>query len=358
MKIKYLIAALMSLCVATLTAQPPSATSVTEAFAKNLSGWVNSGDFNCLINLGDLYSKSKPSFIIADDLAHVLANRNGLSRNSSYTWDSFEAWMEKEIGRGLRLSVSDIRSVPRYQISAYGGNASDFDYAACRINTSGTLSHSESALFVIKDGKVCKIGPYEETVDTQTGQRKVRIDLSGLSDMDYTTTLGAMYSYGKHFPVGVSVDGAYGKFSLGIDIGFSSDKRSYKTMKIKSFTNLSNYKAEKGVYTPKMYLCASPGIYLNYFSVNCGVGCMIFTGTKTVAQMSGSYDGDRFSFNGGQIGETSSGMYKFMLRPSVKGYIPCSDSFFISLGIGYDIIFGYKRLNGLNYGLGIRLVLD
>ena len=47
-------------------------------------------------------------------------------------------------------------------------------------------------------------------------------------------------------------------------------------------------------------------------------------------------------------------MLKPMIRPVAKGFIPLSDEFWISLSVGYDLIFGYKEKNGLSFGLGIQ----
>ena len=43
------------------------------------------------------------------------------------------------------------------------------------------------------------------------------------------------------------------------------------------------------------------------------------------------------------------------LRPVAKAFIPLSsDELFLSVSVGYDLIFGYKEKNGINFGLGVH----
>jgi hypothetical protein len=47
-----------------------------------------------------------------------------------------------------------------------------------------------------------------------------------------------------------------------------------------------------------------------------------------------------------------------MIRPSVKGFIPVSDQWFVTVTVGYDYVFGYKDKNGVNFGLGLQYNFD
>ena len=43
------------------------------------------------------------------------------------------------------------------------------------------------------------------------------------------------------------------------------------------------------------------------------------------------------------------------LRPVAKAFIPLSsDELFLSVSVGYDLVFGYKEKNGINFGLGVH----
>lgn len=48
-------------------------------------------------------------------------------------------------------------------------------------------------------------------------------------------------------------------------------------------------------------------------------------------------------------------LLKPMIRPVAKAFIPLSsDELFLSVSVGYDLIFGYKEKNGINFGLGVH----
>ena len=57
-----------------------------------------------------------------------------------------------------------------------------------------------------------------------------------------------------------------------------------------------------------------------------------------------------------ETGTSGDSKFKFMLRPSVKGYIPIYD-WSIVFGVGYDYIFDYEDLNGINFSIGFQYSL-
>ena len=55
--------------------------------------------------------------------------------------------------------------------------------------------------------------------------------------------------------------------------------------------------------------------------------------------------------------DTYADKIKFMLRPSIKGFIPMSDEWSLVVGAGYDYVFKYKKCNGFNFSLGLQYSL-
>lgn len=344
---------MLSLFLTSSYAQTPAA--LVSEFGANLSAWAETRDDSYMIELYELSTKKSPNVIVADQLSHMLAQKNKYGLNKSYRWGNYEVWLQKEIDKGLKITVSNVRELSASEVSVVSGNASAYKYATCRIKVTGAINLDENATFVIAGNKIAKIADYVEETNQKTGKRRVKIELD--FEPDYDNSWGIMYSYGMKTPVQLTIDATIGPFYLGLDIGIPTNRPEYTTLKIDRFNNLMDFKAEKGKYRPNYFVTFGFGYYMKYFSASVGIGAMSLSG-KTV---SADY---RFNYAGGSVSGSGSSTtsqdykYKFMVKPSLKGYIPCSDRFSLSLGVGYDYVVGYTKLNGFNFGLGFRLGFD
>lgn len=147
-------------------------------------------------------------------------------------------------------------------------------------------------------------------------------------------------------------------FMVSVDLGINLDGDKYVIDKVE-MTDIMNYNRTKKTLDPKFFLTVTPQFYLKYFAIGCGVGCLWMDGmedTTNYTYTSNSSSGGNISVSGAGLTSESvtSIMLKPMIRPVVKGFIPLHDELFLSVSVGYDLIFGYRDKNGFNFGLGLQ----
>lgn len=331
-------------------------TYVVQQFGNNLSNWASGkNDFSAMQNIERLCS-TKPAIRIDDPIMSAMAIKYNVPRSQSYTLDDYIRCMQHEVDAGVSIAFSNIKQVPD---NLKPGNYPGVNYVSCNVHISGASNLNENDVFAIKDGKIVKIEEYVIVRDKQ-GRQKLRIDLSGLGLDEDTEGWGISYNYGKAFPVGASITYTKWKFMISMDFGVNFDKDLYTTQKV-DFTNITDYKITKGEYDLKYFITATPAFYMKYFAVGWGFGYASFDGSEYAKENSLTIqpDGTVIRTTGISTSATSGGgKYKFMMRPTVKGYIPCSDNFFISLSVNYDWILGYKEKSGISFGAGIHFLID
>jgi hypothetical protein len=328
-------------------------TYVVQSFGRNLSNWAaGENTFSALETVERLCSK-KPAFRIGDEIMQSLARKNGLAKTNTYNWDTYIACLQKEVDNGIKIQFSEINPISENQIDiSYKG----FQYASCNIKISGTTNINESALFILKDGKIAKIQNYETTIDSRTGKHKIKVDWSGIELDEDTEGIGILYNYGKSFPVGASIMFSYWKFMLSADFGLNLDDDIYTTHG-EDYTNANEYKITRSEYDLKYYFTLTPAFYLKYFAIGCGFGYASLNKDEYVDEHSlTDYNGTSVSST--KSSASASDKYKFMVRPTVRGFIPCNDELFISLSVSYDWILGYKDKSNISFGIGIHYLLD
>lgn len=117
--------------------------------------------------------------------------------------------------------------------------------------------------------------------------------------------------------------------SLSLEFGINTDNRSVVN------------------YNPDLYMMLSPGLYLRFLSINCGIGylpgdCVVNLDIE----------------NGNVVNTEMTKTNYYMLKPSITGYIPISDEdFYITVDVGYNYSPNIKDLNGLSLGLGFQWVI-
>lgn len=332
-------------------------TYVVQQFGNNLSNWASSRNtFSALESLERFCSKS-PAIRVGDNIMSSLASINGLSLSKDYTWDNYVTCMQKEVDKGITISLSNIEQVPENLIPSNYQGRKDLRFVSCKFQVGGAIHFNENDLFVLVNGKIAKIQEYQVTVDKK-GRRKLRVDLRDLGLDEDTEGIGLTYNYSKAFPVGASLYYSKWKFMVSLDFGVNFDKDLYTTQKVE-FNNLMDYKITRGEYDPKYYVTATPSFYLKYFSVGWGFGILSMKGAEYTDQRDYSIDeeGNSVITTGTSTTEETEKV-KFMMRPNIRGFIPCNDNFFISLSISYNWIPSYKEKSGIDFGVGIQYLFD
>jgi len=331
-----------------------AAESVVRSFGDNMLSWTQTGYLIYHKNLIRL-SNGEKKVRVYDELSSYLFNKYNYDEANEL--DSYLNCLEKEMSAGITVRYSNFRKVSNDALTVYDANGLEF--IACDINVTGTINRTFKDLFYIRKGKISKIDKYETVEDKETGKRKVRVDLSDLAYDNYET-IGLTYNYSKHFPIGGSIYYAWESVPilLSFDFGYSNENTEYIIDKV-DMTDIMNYKRVKKTLDPKYYMTITPHAYFKYFAVGCGFGALIMEGKEETAE----YHYTSSSNGSGSIGngwETNCSVSKFMIRPTVKGFIPLDDDdiWSIVVSAGYDCVFGYKDKNGFNVGLGVKVNLD
>lgn len=327
---------------------------VVQSFANRLSNWCVTKNYQGSEEIEDICN-GKISFRASDDFIVTLANRYHKIPTGSYVLDDYLSCLKNAIKEGIRIDIVNVKDVTG-KVDAI---RKDLVYASCEFHTSGVIRTSSNAVFLVnlKDNKICGVQKYNE-ITTKSGESKIHVDLSDIEDEE---SFELNYNYSQHFPVGASLTGSWSWFMVGLDFGmtFEDDKVITDKMKI---TDLNNFERTRGTYTPKFYLTATPAVYLKYVSIGCGIGGLFMTGTEEEREHHSRQtlddSGNISTTEGGTSSEVSATKVKFMLRPVVRGYIPLNDEWRISIGIGYDYIFGYKDKNGVNFSLGFNYRIE
>lgn len=327
-----------------------------EQFTVGISTWLKTNDDGYRKSAEKACSKN-PNIRVADELMNYLGTRHNRSGvNGGYELETFLNILDKEDSKN---HVSLTYSKPTFISPTKIDNPNiKVDHYLCEIELligDNTYKRVKS-VFCVYGGKLVRIKKY-----TVSENNKVTVDYDDFIN-DYET-IGFSYNYGQHFPIGGSFNKSfeYIPFMLSFDFGVNLDGDKYIIDKV-DMTDILNYKREKKVMDPKFFLTITPQLYIKYFAVGCGVGFLYMGGTtKTDSHSSSST-----STGGGSIsiststsssssvnGETGV-MFKPMIRPVVKGFIPLTDELYLSLSVGYDMIFGYKDKNGFNAGLGLQ----
>jgi|GEM_PF-840535 hypothetical protein len=336
-------------------------TYIVEQFGSNMSKLASrTNTYSTLEKLEELISQNpKSAFRISDNIMRSLALQNGLSSTKDYMWASYLTCMQKEFDKGVNISFSNVEEVPQSLIPSDYQGRQELSFVSCHIQMTGASNFNENDLFVLVNGKIAKIQDYQVGVD-KNGRRKLRIDLSGL-DLDWELeeengSMGLTYNYSKAFPVGVSFYGSKWKFMASVDFGMNFNKDIYTTRKV-DFNNLMDYKITYGEFDPKYYVTVTPSFYLKYFSVGWGVGMLILKGKETIYERNYQTDGNGnpvVTIGGPTIYEDVE-KAKFMMRPNIRGFIPCNDLFAITVSVSYNWIQGYKEMSGIDFGVGAQL---
>lgn len=352
---KTIISFFLLFCCITIAGQS-SAEILVQQFGNNLRDWCSTKDFDYKLRA---QKQCNDACRVKDKIMEDFAVNYGLNLKD-FVVSNYLIGFQKALIKGpISISMRNIRTIPKEEQTEY---SKEYTAISCDIVVNGTLNYNIRDLYYIhiSTRKIVKITPYEEFEDPITGKRKVKVDFSDLEDFQ---TFGVSYNYGKNWPIGLSFNYSYSMFMISADIGVNLDKDKLYKQNLE-MTDVMNYRKEDIEYDPLFYFTVTPSLYLKYISIGCGAGILYMKGTKYIANSSSeSYDnkGEDVSFSyttsSSYTTEESCEKVKFMLRPSIKGFIPITDEIFLSLSVGYDYVFGYKEKNGINFGLGLQFEL-
>ena len=311
---------------------------VAQEYGENLRQWTSTDNLRYRTNIEKICD-GKKSTRIADDIAMDLARRNSQPQNVSYQLDSYLNWIEKAMQSGLNIECSDYNVVDRKDIEGstaqetkYAREA-DKEYVSCRIQVKGSLSYDVYDLICMREGKITKVSRFEKKGN------KVKVDFSDLVDEH---TLEVSYGYSSRFPMNIGVSTNFSYFNIGVEFGmnFSDEQIGFK-----KHTNYATSDLEAGRY---WYLMASPGAYLRYASIDCGVGAVF---AKYRYRYESVYTSMSFDEK----------KTYFMLKPKISFHIPIplgvphrDEKLYITPHVAYQYVPQYTTLNSWEFGIGIR----
>lgn len=328
-------------CCITALAQP---VATVQRFGQSLQKWSQTNNISYRIEAENLCG-GKMKCIVANNMAKQLAKNYDIPANKSYELVSFLACLQSEISQGNEISVTKVETV---DIDQLDGEVLRGYELVRGLMTLGRTFMPEEDLFYVKDGRILKI---DNLVMKPNG--RIHVDFS---DLEHEESIGFTYNYGKHFPYGGSIIYSFAyRCMLSVDVGVTDERdQALSYRKINEFSDVLNYKIEEGIYKPKFFVTVTPSFYFKYFSVGCGIGGLFFKGDETTRTQSATQNGNSGASSSATSTETSGYKCKLMIRPNVRGFIPCNGEWSIIVSGGYDYVFGYKNLNGWNAGLGLQ----
>lgn len=340
-----------------LSAQEYAMTQVSQ-FTNYLSKWASTQRAEYRFQAEDLCNGIKKA-IVSDEFSHIINKKDNPNApyQKSYELETYLNNISKQVNKGaINIAYSNIRKIPKKDL-ALNSNISDKDlqvteFYSCKIQVTGAIQHEANELFYVYKNKIAKIDVYRKK------DGKVVIDFDDFLN-DYEG-IGLSYNYGKNFPVGGSFNYSFADipFMLSVDFGVNLDGNKYIIDKV-DMKDIVNYNRTKTIYDPKFFLTITPQFYMKYFALGCGVGMLWMDGKENIEHYlyttsTGSYS---VTVSSNTAGEELAVLLKPMIRPVAKAFIPLnSDELFLSVCVGYDLVFGYKEKNGINFGLGFHWV--
>lgn len=324
-------------------------------FGNNLGKWLETNDIDYRFSAEAQCDKGcRVDDKIMNDFAR---SSDVLIKN--YVVSTYMNGFQTSLDRGnLTFRLLNVKTLNPSEITLVNGKKYDkvseqITAVVGHVMVSGSINYDIENLFLVRGNKIVKISTCEYSTDRTTGRKRVKIDLSDI-DIDFADeAFSVNYNYSKDFPAGFSIDYAWPWFMLGVDMGFNFKNEPYVIDKVQ-MTDIMNYDRCKKIYDAKAYITVTPALNLKYVSVGCGIGGLVMEGTEEKYYSSSSTNA-----NGQNSYSANCYAFKFMLRPTIKGYIPLSEDYLsLVVSAGYNYIFGYKEKNGFCFGLGLQFILD
>lgn len=291
--------------------------------------------------------------MVYDALMAEFARRQSWSPDQIFTLPSYMSGFQVAMSNGKQIDVtiSNIRPVTNLQFdkaSKYDNKKNSLYFVSGDILVTGDMNFSSKDLFCIRkgSGKISQIGPYQTTGnDNGESRDKVVVNTSNIRDWDHIAdgeynAIGASYGYSSRFPMNVAINANFSYFDIGFEYGKSSSDTPLDFVR---HTNYATSTIEGDCY----YLMATPGVFLHWVSVSCGLGS-VFTKYRYESIYS-SYDKKKNTF---------------IIKPKLTVHIPVPFDFtsstervYVSPYVGYVHVPKFTRLNCWEAGIGVRIRL-
>lgn len=320
--------------------------STAREFGDNMRQWTITKDYSLSKKIASLCNGKKNGQTIhtriADEVSQALAPRHSYPQSTSYELNSYLNWITKEIQRGgFSVEFSDYALVDRKSVEGTTehetkyAQADDKEYVSCRVEVKGkgSLSLDVYDLFCMRNGKITLISKFEKIGN------KVKVDFSDLVEEH---SLEVSYGYSSCFPMNIGVSTNFSYFNIGVEYGmnFTDEQIDFK-----KHTNFATSTLERGKY---WYLMATPGVYLRYASIDCGLGNVFV----------------KYNYNYESVYTSTSSSEKknyFIMKPKVTFHIPIpfgvssrDEVLYISPHVGYNYVPKCSALNCWEVGIGVR----
>lgn len=252
---------------------------------------------------------------------------------ANYIADFHEAMRR---GNGIKVQISNIKEATNIVFdneSMTDEKRKSLYYVSCDINVSGAMNFTSNDLFFIRkgSGKISQIRPNDGPVNTS------RID-----DWDHIAagefnSIEASYGYSRNFPLNVGIAASFSYFNIGLEYGQNFDKEPIIT---KQHTNFAS-SLINGKY---FYLMASPGVFLRFATISCGLGA-----TMAKYHYESVYD----SYNENKTFFTMKPKLAFNL-PLPVDFKSRNEKCYLCPYVGYLFAPKFSKLNNLEFGIGLR----
>lgn len=332
-------------------------TNVARDFYNNISKWCQTND--------EAYRKKAQKLLAdvcrcgKDVMSDYPQRADHLHQYKDYPAGLYIGGFRSAMSRdNLRLIVLETRELGHDEMEVNYGiskkNAQHEDkihYVKCHIKAFGSLNYDRQNILTIKDDKIYLIDKYEEVVDSGTGKKKAKIDISDIIDEILDAENYAFgYNYSEPFPLGIYGLYSLGTFYVGAELGFSTLQKKY-THEEMEIEDILHYQHTLRTYTPIGYIDAVGGIRLKYFSIGCGLGVVGFKTRETPSDDGYNFQSQSFSYSY-SVSSNPYASWSFMLRPQANVWIPCGMDEFCILGINYSIHPKVKDLNAIGFSIG------
>lgn len=263
--------------------------------------------------------------------------------------DCFQEAMDKGAVNIIFSNLKVIRGDEQMYASSSGKSSieqekqrsKEVSVIACEISVNGVLDYHIKDTYYVHNGRILKILPYEEIIDQRTGSRKVKVDFSDLADEH---SIEVSYGYSSHFPMNIGISTNFSYFNIGVEYGMNFTTEQTLT---KKHTNYATSTLELGRC---WYLMATPGVYLRYASIDCGLGS-VFAKYK-------------YNYESVYTSSSESEMRNyFIMKPKLTFHIPLTSSsrtkkLYLSPHVGYQYVPKYGKLNCWEVGIGVRFTFE
>lgn len=293
--------------------------------------------------------------LVYDALMMEFERRKNRELDVDYLLPSYMSGFETAMyeGNGIRVSISNIREETNVRFD----NASMNDekrhslyYVSCDVNVTGAVNFTSKDLFCIRKGSglISQIAPFVGVKESGYTREKALVNTSKIKDWDHIAagefnSIEAFYGYSKNFPLNVGASISLSYFNIGFEYGQRFDDTPLIT---KQHTNF----ATSSLNGKCFYIMGTPGVFLRWVTISCGLGATIGTYNYESVYTSNSYD-KKETF--------------FTMKPKASFNLPIpvdfssrDERFYISPYVGYLYVPKFTKLNSLEFGLGIRFRLN